>query len=287
MPAPLIGLTLHPVTDPDRAELDLLLDNIIRCVERVGGLPVLIPLGLDEGTLLGLYARLDGVLFSGGGDIDPARYGAEWHPRIGGVDAERDRLELALARWVVADEKPFFGICRGSQILNVALGGTLYRDIGEHPGAQRHTFPYPEFPHALRPHEIKVEEDSLLADVLGEPMIAVNSLHHQANQDIAPGLRVVARAPDGIVEALEIPDHPFGLTVQWHPECLPDAPEMQRLFEAFVAAAGENARHRSKWRAQGNRVSGKIWDDYGYLRQVGGIPCPRLLSLPSKRTLPT
>ena len=241
MPSPLIGLTTHPVTDPDRAELDLLLDNITRCVERAGGLPVLIPLGLSEDTLRGLYARLDGVLFSGGGDIDPARYGADGHAKLAGVDAERDRVELTLARWVVDDAKPFFGICRGSQILNVALGGTLYQDIGEHSGAQRHTFPYPEFPHALRAHAVKVEEDATLARVLGEPLLTVNSLHHQASKDIAPGLTVAARAPDGVVEALEVPAHPFGLAVQWHPEALPDAPEMRRLFEAFVAAAGGRA----------------------------------------------
>ncbi len=246
MPSPLIGLTIHPTTDPDLAELDLLLENIVRAVERAGGLPVLIPLGLSEDTLHGLYARLEGVLFSGGGDIDPARYGAEWHAKLTGVDAERDRVEITLARWVVADDKPFFGICRGSQVLNVALGGTLYQDIGEHPGAQRHTFPYPEFPHTLRPHTIKVEEDSRLADVLGEPMLTINSLHHQASKEVAPGLVVAARAPDGIVEALEVPAHPFGLAVQWHPECLPDAPEMRRLFEAFVAAAGERARPGSK-----------------------------------------
>src|SRR3989304_2995376 len=129
MSSPLIGITTHPATAPDRAELDTLLDNIVRCVEQAGGLPLLIPLGLDESTLRGLFSRLDGVLFSGGGDIHPAQYGAQWHESVGGVDAERDRVESTLVRWAVSEEKPFFGICRGSQILNVALGGTLYRDI--------------------------------------------------------------------------------------------------------------------------------------------------------------
>ncbi len=239
--APLIGITTHPTAAPDRAELDTLLDNIVRCVEQAGGLPLLIPLGLDESTLRELYSRLDGVLFSGGGDIHPAQYGAAWHESIGGVDAERDRVETMLARWAVEGEKPFFGICRGSQILNVALGGTLYRDIAEHAGSHKHTY-YPDMPYNLRPHEIKIEEESTLAQVIGQPLITVNSLHHQACKDIAAGLQVTARAPDGIVEALEVPAHPFGLAVQWHPECLPDASEMMRLFEAFVEKAKEQSR---------------------------------------------
>jgi putative glutamine amidotransferase len=236
----LIGLTIHPATAPDRAELDTLLANIIQAVERAGGLPVLIPLGLNDATLRKLYARLDGVLFSGGGDIEPAHYRADAHPAVGGVAPERDRVELALVRWVVADSKPFFGICRGMQVLNVALGGTLYRDLAsEYPGAPKHDF-YPGLPYDYRSHAIQVEEDSLLSKILGEPVLAVNSLHHQACHDLASGLQVAARAADGVVEAVELPRHPFGLAVQWHPECLPDAPEMRRLFEAFIAAAGAN-----------------------------------------------
>ncbi len=242
MSSPLIGITIHPNTSPDRAELDELLELIVRAVERAGGLPVLIPLGLSEETLRGLYTQLAGLLLSGGGDIDPAQYGAEWHATIGGVNAERDRAELALARWATADEarRPLFGICRGTQVLNVALGGTLYRDIDEHPGAIRHTYPTAEYA-ARRPHEIKIEEESTLARVVGHPVIAVNSLHHQACKDIAPGLAVSARSPDGLVEAVELPHHPFALAVQWHPECLPDGPEQRALFEAFVEAAAKGS----------------------------------------------
>ncbi|MGH2523265.1 MAG: gamma-glutamyl-gamma-aminobutyrate hydrolase family protein [Anaerolineales bacterium] len=235
----LIGITTHSHADPDRAELDLLLDMIVRAVERAGGLPVLIPHGMSEATLRRLYARLDGLLFSGGGDVGPARYGAEMRPAILGVDAKRDNAELALARWVIKEEKPFFGICRGAQVLNVALGGTLYPDVSEHPGAGRHAFclnlPLDLRPHAIQ-HEIQIEEDSTLARVIGQPIITVNSLHHQACREVAPGLRAAAHAPDGIIEAVEAPANPFGLAVQWHPECLPDAPEMRRLFERFVAA---------------------------------------------------
>ncbi|MEK7783896.1 MAG: gamma-glutamyl-gamma-aminobutyrate hydrolase family protein [Chloroflexota bacterium] len=237
MNSPLIGITVHPNTAPDRAELDELLEAIVQSVERAGGLPVLIPLGLSENTLRDLYAQLGGLLLSGGGDIDPVRYGSESHETMGGVDAERDRIEFALARWAVADDqvRPLFGICRGAQVLNVALGGTLYRDIGEYPNAIRHTYPSAEYA-AQRPHEIKVEEESALARIVGQPVIGVNSLHHQAIKDVAPGLAVTARSADGLVEAVEIPQHPFALAVQWHPECLPHLPEHRRLFEAFVEA---------------------------------------------------
>ena len=238
MSFPLIGITVHPKTAPDRAELDELLEAIVQSVEGAGGLPVLIPLGLSEETLRGLYVQLDGLLLSGGGDIEPAQYGAEWHETMGGVDAERDRAEFALARWATAGDqvRPLFGICRGAQMLNVARGGTLYRDIGEYPNAIRHTYPSAEYA-AQCPHEIKVEEESALARIVGQPVISVNSLHHQACKDIAPGLAVTARSPDGLVEAVEVPHHPFALAVQWHPECLPRLPEHRRLFEAFIEAA--------------------------------------------------
>ena len=237
MSYPLIGITVHPKTAPDRADLDILLEGIIHGVERAGGSPLLVPLGLGEGTLRNLYTRLDGLLLAGGGDIDPARYGAQMHESMDGVDVDRDRIEFALARWVTEDNKPFFGICRGLQVLNVARSGALYRDISEHPSAIRHTYSSPDYPNDFRPHEVKIEEDSTLARIIGQPIITVNSLHHQACKEIAPGLRATALAPDGIVEAVEIPHHPFALAVQWHPECLPDAPEMSALFEAFVEAA--------------------------------------------------
>lgn len=235
MPQPLIGLTTHPWDAPDRPSLDRLLDAIVQAVERAGGLPLLLPPALADATLRRIFERLDGVLFTGGGDIDPAHYGGAPSDRLGGVDPARDHLELTLARWTVDEGKPVFGICRGLQTLNVALGGALYGDISEHPDAQRHTY-YPGLPFDLRPHPVDITADSTLARIIGEPRVMVNSLHHQAVRVVAPGLRVVARAEDGLVEALEAPGHPFALAVQWHPEALPDAPEMQRLFRAFVDA---------------------------------------------------
>lgn len=238
MARPLIGITTNPTDAPDRDSLDDLLRAIVQGVARAGGLPVLIPLEIGPDTLRALYERLDGVLLPGGGDVDPGRYGAEGAESVGGVDADRDRIELDLARWVAEDGTPVFGICRGSQVLNVALGGSLYVDTDDHAAAARHAY-YPGLPFDLRPHDVSLAEDSLLARIVGRPTLAVNSLHHQAVRDVGRGLRVVARAPDGMVEAVEIEGHPFGLAVQWHPEALPDAPEMRALFEAFVRACGD------------------------------------------------
>jgi putative glutamine amidotransferase len=245
MVAPLIGITIHPKTDPDRHNLDLLVEAIVQRVEEAGGLPLLIPLSLNDTTLHQLYQRLDGVLLSGGGDVDPSQYEGKTHAMIEGVSVERDRTELTLARWLAADSKPLFGICRGAQVLNVAMGGTLYADVkDEYAGALEHS--YSHLPYDSRPHEVRIEEDTALAKVIGQPILAVNSLHHQALKTIAPGLRASAYAPDGVVEAIEIPDRPFALAVQWHPECLPSVPEMRRLFEAFVesARAGESRSAR-------------------------------------------
>ncbi len=233
---PLIGITIHPDNDPDRANLDRLVAGIVQGVERAGGLPMLVPLGLSEATLHELASRLDGLLLSGGGDIEPGQYGvATRHASLGGIDAERDRTELKLTGWALDDRQPLFGICRGAQLLNVSLGGTLYQDVSEHAGAIRHTYGDDDFAH--RPHAVQVAEESRLARILGRPLIEVNSLHHQAIRDIAPALRVVAQASDGLIEAVELPGEHYVLAVQWHPECLLHLPDHQGLFDAFVAAA--------------------------------------------------
>lgn len=236
MTAPLIGITTHANDAQHRAALDRLCTQAIEGVARAGGLPVVIPAGLDKPALHGLFERLDGLLFTGGGDIDPACYGAEASSLVAGVDVDRDGAELALMRWALDAAKPFFGICRGLQILNVACGGSLHQDIGECKQAERHTF-YPDFPFDMLAHPVAIVPDSQLAQITGETTLRVNSLHHQVCQAVAPSLRVVARAPDSLVEAIEVADHPFGLAVQWHPEALPELSEMRALFQALVLAA--------------------------------------------------
>lgn len=239
MTSPLIGITTHPTTAPDRKTLDRLLAEIVAAVARAGGLPVLIPAGVATTTLSGILARVDGLLLSGGGDVDPAAYGATASPLVGGIDADRDVLELNLARRALRSRKPLLGICRGLQVLNVAAGGTLYQDVGEHPGAQRHTF-HPGYPFDLLAHPIGIAAKSRLARIVERTEIEVNSLHHQACNTAGEGLRVVARAADGLIEALEAPEHPFALGVQWHPEALPGLVEMQALFRALVEASAKH-----------------------------------------------
>lgn len=240
MTRPLIGITSHDTSDADRETLDLFLSQITAAVAAAGGNPVTIPPDADPATLRDIFAELDGLLLSGGGDLDPATYGATPTALVAGVDPRRDRAELELARRALAEGKPVLGICRGLQVLNVASGGTLYRDISEHPHAQRHTF-YPDLPFDLLSHSIRIDASSRLARIAGRTTLEVNSLHHQACRAVAPGLRVVARAPDGMIEALEAPGHPFALGVQWHPETLPDLAETRALFHAIVAASARHA----------------------------------------------
>jgi putative glutamine amidotransferase len=229
MKRPLIGITTHAANDPIRAELDTLVDGIVTGIERAGGLPVLIPYNLPDEAVRAIAATLDGVLLSGGGDIDPARYGAAREPETGGIDAGRDRAELTLIRALVDEDRPFFGICRGAQIVNVALGGTMHQEVSRAPGADKHTF-YPGYPDDHLAHPVQIAEESHLSRILGRPILSVNSLHHQAIG------KATALAPDGVVEAIEVEDHPFGVGVQWHPEAMLQHPEMQALFDGFVAA---------------------------------------------------
>jgi putative glutamine amidotransferase len=210
-------------------------------VQRAGGAPVLIPLLDDETALLDVYQHLDGLLLSGGGDVAPRHFGQPRRARLIDLDTARDRAELRLTHWAVQDGLPFLGICRGLQMLNVALGGTLYQDIDmQIPGAQRHRF-VPGFARNYLGHEVLVKEDTRLANILGGGRLPVNSFHHQAVRDVASTLRVVASAPDGVIEALECLAHRFVLGVQWHPEDLiADDARMLRLFEALVTAAAQS-----------------------------------------------
>jgi putative glutamine amidotransferase len=234
---PIIGITVYDGTSESNLPIAAVNIAYINAIRQGGGLPLLIPNQLLEAEWQDLYPRLDGILFTGGGDIRTEIFNGTPHPKVGEVDEERDTLELGLFRQVVEDGKPFLGICRGCQVANVALGGMLYTHIpGQHPNALRHDW-YPDIPRNYLAHPVRVEEGSRSAQVFGEPLLQVNSLHHQGIKDLAPGLKAVGFAPDGLVEAVEIPDHPFGIAVQWHPEWLTDQPPMRRLFSAFVQAA--------------------------------------------------
>ena len=233
---PIIGITTNEGKNRDGYPTTFLMNSYIKAILQAGGVPVLIPSLIAENGWDALYSRLDGLLFSGGGDISLERFAGEAHPRIDDVEPLRDAVEMNLIHSAVSDGKPFLGICRGAQAVNVALGGTLYTHIPDQlPGALDHS--YPGNMRTVLVHEVKIEEGTHIAEILGEPIIKVNSLHHQGLKDIAPSLRVTGHAPDGLVEAIELPDHPFGVAVQWHPEWLTDQQSTRNLFKKFVEAA--------------------------------------------------
>jgi putative glutamine amidotransferase len=211
--------------------------SYIHAVFRAGAAPLLLPLTVDRALLRTIYDRLDGLLLPGGGDVDPAHYGEAVHEKCGLISPGRDEMELALARWAAAEGKPLLAICRGIQVLNVALGGSLYQDIGSQiPDALLHTH-NPDYPRDHLPHTAAISPNTRLAHLVGTNSLPINSLHHQAIKDVALQLTVTARTPDRVIEAVEMSKHPFALGVQWHPEELaPNDARAQRLFDALVKA---------------------------------------------------
>lgn len=239
MTLPIIGIVCmddRPQQDPHAPRFGQN-QSYVHAVARAKAAPLLIPLLADEVLLRALYDRMNGLLLPGGEDVHPNQYGEAVHDRCGKISDLRDGVELALIRWAVADHKPLLAICRGIQVLNVALGGSLYQDISAQvPGAGRHDW-YPGYPRDYLPHPVEITPHTRLAHLMGAGPLPVNSLHHQAVKEAAPGLTVTAWAPDSIVEAVEANRHPFALGVQWHPEELaPDDTGAQRLFDALVEA---------------------------------------------------
>jgi putative glutamine amidotransferase len=217
----------------------------VNALVRAGAAPLLLPNVLEKDLLRALYQNVDGLLLSGGGDVAPARYGEAVHEKCGRADADRDEAELTLIRWAVEEGKPLLAICRGIQVLNVALGGSLYQDIGSQvPDALDHTW-YPDHPRHYLAHTVSVAPATRLAQILATPSLPVNSLHHQAIKELASSLIATACAPDEIIEAVEMPSHsdggqsagthPFAVGVQWHPEDLaPNDARQQGLFDSLV-----------------------------------------------------
>lgn len=234
--APLIGIPCRSETK-DGGTHYAMRATYVRAVELAGGAPVLIPLQLAEETLRAILARLDGLLLAGGVDVHPKEFGQVVEPFCGDIDAARDETELRVTRWALAEDKPVFGICRGIQLLNVAAGGDLYQDIPAQLQTEVWHQHRPGDPYNRLAHAIEIQTASRVARALGATRVEVNSLHHQALKQVAPGLQVVARAPDGVVEAVESADGRFVVGVQFHPEWLLDDARMVRLFEAFVASA--------------------------------------------------
>lgn len=245
---PLIGLTTSeirtaeefkptPEGDPPRKDIALGF-KYFEAVERAGGIPVILP-PLGRRAIDPLLSRLSGICIAGGPDIDPRSYGGESHPRLGPTEPELDEFELAVTWAARARCIPILAICRGAQVLNVALGGSLHMHLPDDAGDKvEHRRAGSDGPAAL--HEIRLEPDSTLGRVLGSERVTVNSYHHQAARRLGRGLRAVAHADDGVIEGIELSGPDFVVGVQWHAECM-EAPEQQGLFEAFVDAARRGA----------------------------------------------
>lgn len=206
-----------------------------------GGEPLCIVRPNNE-RLMELLPSVDGVLIVGGHDIDSEYYGEENTTHTQNIDRDRDLVEITLIRLAILHRIPLLGICRGMQAINVALGGSLYQDVlTEMPGALNHDNHTDKetgkgLAHNLLVHDVSINKNSLLSKIVGGDKIAVNSLHHQGVKMLGAGLIASALAPDGLIEAVELPDHPFALGVEWHPEELADEVS-RKIFSAFITAS--------------------------------------------------
>jgi putative glutamine amidotransferase len=245
---PVIGVTTQSLQAIDGIPASLPQSVVMNeryyiAVTLVGATPVLVPLLDDEpDALRGVYEVLDGILLPGGVDVDPTLFGEEPHPKLGRIDPARDRVEMQLTKWAIEDRKPVLGLCRGLQIINVTLGGTLWQDLAEQlPDGMKHDyFPIYGFERDHLAHEVAVAKGSRLRRLVEQDHISVNSMHHQGIKTLAPALTAAAIAPDGLIEAAESSDDHFMIGVQWHPEVfeLTD-PHTRHVFGEFVKAARE------------------------------------------------
>jgi putative glutamine amidotransferase len=244
---PIIGCTTYRKTVPQKQSIDVydLIPSYTEAIQAAGGIPILIPLGLEAQDLETLIDRLDGILLPGGGDVEPEIYDGRRDVQVWGIDQERDRTEICMAQIAMTLQKPIFAICRGLQVFNVALGGTLWEDVMSLiPGSLDHDIP-DDVPRNHLAHSISTVPDTLLSNHLGKSEVWVNSIHHQAIRDLAAELVVTAIAPDEVIEAAEVPGHPFAVGVQWHPENLIyDEPAMLALFKGLVQAAADHPNGR-------------------------------------------
>ncbi len=229
----LIAITAHriDVRDVDDAVAmphEAVASFYVRAVAKAGGVPVLVPIvdPDDRAALHTVLDRFDGVVITGGADVDPANYGAVVAPDCGPVQPARDRIDLAVARACVERNQPTLAICRGIQVLNVALGGTLVQHLDDHMVLERYN---------QKVHDITIEPGSQLAGLMRTDHYWSNSLHHQCLDELGEGARVVARAADGTVEAIELEQAPNVIGVQWHPEMIRHDPAHLALFERLTS----------------------------------------------------
>lgn len=233
---PIIALTPYHNTEKDEPYMR---PAYLKAIRAAGGIPVILPLEADEEELAQLVNHVDGILFTGGPDVHPFYFGEETQRFCGNVSMKRDSMELALLKLAMERKRPVLGICRGVQLINIGLGGDIYQDI---PSQFKEDFPVAHmqpFGYDIPSHTVKVAKGTLLAGIAGSDVLRVNSMHHQAVRNLAPGLAASGFAPGGLIEAVEMPGYPFLLGVQWHPEYLWEQDEAARgIFERFVSVSG-------------------------------------------------
>jgi putative glutamine amidotransferase len=235
-PRPIIGITGGNIKSRTGADTFTLGQAYVKAIRRAGGVSLLIPLGTERADLQRIVQLVDGLLFTGGGDVAVKRFKGQDHPKVGHVSPLRDQLEFTLLPLALQEHLPFLAICRGIQVLNVALGGTLYTHIEDQlENALKHDW-YPNFPRDKHAHNVSLTRGSILDEIFEADEVPVNSLHHQGIARVGEGLEPFAFATDGLVEGLAVKEEKFAVGVQWHPECLPDDPEMQALFKTFITA---------------------------------------------------
>jgi putative glutamine amidotransferase len=237
---PIIGIGSDIDSPPGKRERSFAYLTYCEAVRRAGAIPLLIPPQPENAEEL--LSRIDGLLLAGGFDCDPAAYGQEPHETLEPMDPRRQSNDLALAEAARRHGVPSLGICLGLQVMNVAAGGTLIQDIdSQHDTEIQHA----SIPENRKRHDVIIEQGTRLAGYLPAEELNVNSSHHQAVQTVGEGLRVTAHAPDGIIEGVEDPRHPFYLGVQWHPEDMTGEESASTLFGAFIEAARKHAEERA------------------------------------------
>ena len=236
MNKPLIGVA--PLVDEKKDSL-WMLPGYLDAIESVGGIPIILPLSCEPSVLNPLLDLCDGFLLTGGHDVSPCCYGEEALPSCGVPAPQRDRQDGLILDGAIARHKPILGICRGLQLMNTHLGGTLYQDLPtQRPSAITHQM---TAPYNRAVHQVNLVEGGFLHHLLGVDQLGVNSYHHQAIKVLAPCLVADAYSEDGLVEAIRLPDHPFACAIQWHPEFFyQDDPSCRLIMEAFVQASQSN-----------------------------------------------
>jgi len=229
---PVIGITIDTHDQAGKYESPM---DYCTAVEKAGGLPLLIPYRLDLSLIPQIVDQFDGILFSGGDDLDPAAYGQQWHPKAHHIDPARQKFEMALLAEVEKRRLPALGVCLGSQLMNVYRGGSLHQFL---PDVKRdHSLEHRKINERLLRHPVKLEADSKLGRAIGKSEISVNTYHKQSPDRLGRGLRVIATAPDGVIEGFEDPTFPLFAAVQWHPERLANEPEHLAPFKLLVETA--------------------------------------------------